>query len=306
MMAILRKNSFVLLLLAAFVLTDLAVSLWDPMVTSRRFYKNDFTKTLYHHDWTAHGPVFYGNSAVTGAYIEPDAKKSPLIEMGLSYGKLTDLKAILEQERFRVEEQLVIGIDVHTMIDSLETDPTYQWFKKPYQPYLYAYRDYFRDSGTEFVRQLYTGAVELDPTKLLAYQPRWIDKELYFGHKTEEELRKKWADYDKRFGWMGEPDYRENLAALDWLLAYAKERSLPLRVVWMPWNRGYELPRYMPGLQQAVNARLQAAGVPVLDKLQGYDPRLFHDLVHLSRQEGAPVFTKEVDAWLASLAKSSK
>ncbi|WP_426450554.1 hypothetical protein ACP26L_00740 [Paenibacillus sp. S-38] len=306
MMAFLRKNSFVLLLLAAFVLTDLAVSLWDPMVTSRRFYKNDFTKTVYHHLGLTHGPVFYGNSAVTGAYIEPEAKKSPLIEMGLSYGKLTDLKAILEQERFRVEDQLVIGIDVHTMIDSLETDPTYQWFKKPYQPYLYTYRDYFRDSGTELARQLYTGAVELDPAKLLAYQPRWIDKELYFGHKTDEELRKKWAEYDERFGWMGEPDYRENLAALDWILAYAKERSLPLRVVWMPWNRGYEVPRYMPGLQQEVNARLQAAGVPVLDKLQGYDPALFHDLVHLSRQEGAPVFTKEVDAWLASLAKSSK
>ncbi|MCZ8523570.1 MULTISPECIES: hypothetical protein [Paenibacillus] len=306
MMAYLRKNSFVLLLLAAFVLTDLAVSQWDPMVSSRRFYKNDFTKTLYHHGGLTHGPVFYGNSAVTGAYIEPEAKKSPLIEMGLAYGKLTDLKGILEQERFRVEDQLVIGIDVHTMIDSLETDPTYQWFKKPYQPYLYAYRDYFRDSGTEFVRQLYTGALELDRSKLLAYQPRWIDKELYFGRESEDELRKNWDSYNTRFGWMAEPDYRENLAALDWILAYAKERSLPVRVVWMPWNRGYALPGYMPGLQKEVNARLQAAGVPVLDKLQGYDPKLFHDLVHLSRQEGAPVFTKEVDAWLASLAKSSK
>lgn len=121
--ALLRKNSFVLLLLAAFVLSDLLISYWDPMVTSRRFYKNDFTKTLYHHGWQNHGPVFYGNSAVTGAYIEQDSR-SKLIEMGLSYGKLTDLKAILEQGRFHVEDQLVIGIDVHTMLDILETDPT--------------------------------------------------------------------------------------------------------------------------------------------------------------------------------------
>lgn len=305
MIAFIKKNSFILLLLAAFVLSDLLIGLWDPMVTSRRFYKNDFTKTLYHHQWLDNGPVFFGNSAVTGAYIEQESK-SKLIEMGLSYGKLTDLKAILEQERFRVEGQLVIGIDVHTMIDSLETDPTYQWFKPWYQPYVYTYRDYFRDSGTEFVKQLYKGAVEMNPSELFSYQPRWIDKELYFGRKTDDELRKKWADYDKRFGWMSQHDYKDNLSALSWIITYCQERSLPLRVVWMPWNRSYQLPPYMPGLQEDVNRRLASAGVPVLNLLTSYDPKYFHDLVHLSRQEGAPVFTKEVDAWLASLAKPSK
>lgn len=305
MYAFIKKNSFLLLLLAAFVLSDLLIGFWDPMVTSRRFYKNDFTKTLFHHQWLNHGPVFFGNSAVTGAYIESESK-SKLIEMGLSYGKLTDLKAILEQQRFQVEGQLVIGIDVHTMIDSLETDPTYPWFKPWYQPYVYAYRDYFRDSGTEFVKQLYKGAVELNRSELLAYQPRWIDKELYFGRKTDDELRKKWDDYDKRFGWMSQHEYKENLLALDWIIAYSKEHQLPLRVIWMPWNRGYKLPPYMPGLQQDVNRRLEAAGVPALNLLTSYDPKYFHDLVHLSRQEGAPVFTKEVDAWLASLAKPSK
>jgi hypothetical protein len=62
----------------------------------------------------------------------------------------------------------------------------------------------------------------------------------------------------------------------------------------------------MPDLQADVNRRLTAYHVPVLDLLQKYDPKYFHDLVHLSRQEGAPVFTKEVDAWLLSLGKSSK
>lgn len=305
MIAFIRKNSFVLLLLAAFVLSDALISWWDPMASSRRFYKNDFTKTLYHHDWVNHGPVFYGNSAVTGAYIESESK-SGLVEMGLSYGKLTDLKAILERQLYHVEDQLVIGIDVHTMIDSLETDPTYQWFKPWYQPYVYAYRDYFRDSGTEFVRQLYKGTVELNRSELFAYQPRWIDKQLYFGRLSDEELRTKWNDYERRFGWMSRHDYKDNLQALDWIIDYCKENRLPLRVVWMPWNPDYPLPAYMHGLQEEVNARLNAAGVPVLDALLTYDPKYFHDLVHLSRQEGAPVFTKEVDAWLASLANSSK
>ncbi|MFD0680844.1 MULTISPECIES: hypothetical protein [unclassified Paenibacillus] len=300
-----RKNSFVLLLLAAFVLSDLLITSWDPMVTSRRFYKNDFTKTLYHHQWQDNGSVFYGNSSVTGAFVEKDSK-SGLVEMGLSYGKLTDLKAILEQKLYHFEGPLVIGIDVHTMLDSLETDPTYQWFKPWYQPYVYTYRDYFRDSGTELARQLYKGAVELNRTQLLAYEPRWIDKELYFGHKTDAELKTKWNDYEQRFGWMNQRDYKDNLQALEWILQYAKDNQLPLRVVWMPWNKGYALPKYMPGLQEDVNRRLTAYQVPVLDLLQKYDPKYFHDLVHLSRQEGAPVFTKEVDAWLLSLAKSSK
>ncbi|UUZ82665.1 hypothetical protein LJK88_00880 [Paenibacillus sp. P26] len=65
-------------------------------------------------------------------------------------------------------------------------------------------------------------------------------------------------------------------------------------------------PPYMPGLQDDVNQRLQAAGVPTLDLLIHYDPKLFDDLTHLNRQDGAPVFTKEVDAWLASFAKPSK
>ncbi|MCS7459913.1 hypothetical protein N0M98_07135 [Paenibacillus doosanensis] len=322
MIAFLRKNSFVLLLIAVFVLSDVLLSLWDPMVTSRRFYKNDFTKTLYHHDWVDHGPVFFGNSAVTGAYIE-DQSQSKLVEMGLSYGKLTDLKPILERQLYHVDRELVIGIDVHTMIDSLDTDPTYQWFKPWYQPYVYTYRDYFRDSGAELGCQLYQGfliqdalklqactrfpeTVELSKTNPLAYQPRWIDKELYFGQQTDDQLKTKWAEYDQRFGWMTLKDFQGNLDALDWVLAYAKEHNLQVRVIWMPWNKAYELPRYMPALQQAVNDRLAKYNVPVLDLLQGFDKKYFHDLVHLSRQEGAPVFTKEVDAWLLSLAKSSK
>ncbi|OXM86320.1 hypothetical protein [Paenibacillus rigui] len=301
----LRRSSFVLLLLAVFICSDVAISYWNPMETSRRFYKNDFTKTLYHHGWLDHGPVFFGNSAVTGAFIENESN-SGLIEMGLSYGKLTDLKEILNRQLFHVERELVVGIDVHTMIDSLDTDPTYPWFKPWYQPYVYTYRDYFRDSGSEFVRNLYKGTLDLNRSEMLAYEPRWIDKELYPGQKPPAELKAKWDDYDKRFGWMSQHDYKDNLQALDAIIRYAEEHQLKLRVVWMPWNKAYTVPRYMPGLQEEVNQRLAAHQIPVLNLLQSYDARYFHDLVHLSRDVGAPVFTKEVDAWLQSLAKSSK
>jgi hypothetical protein len=290
----LKKNSFVLGLLLAIVVSDLLISWWNPMVSSRRFYKNDFTKTLYQHGWSQSGPVFFGNSSVTGAYIE-EKSDAHLVEMGLSYGKLTDLKEILEKNLYQVKNQLVIGIDVHTMLDSLETDPTYPWFKIWYQPYVYAYRDYFRDSGEEFVRNLSKGS--------LAYEPRWIDKELYPGRKDDDFLKTKWADYDKRFGSMTLKDFQANLDSMQWVINYASEHQLPLRVIWMPWNKGYADPPYIASLKQTVNRQLNAANVPTLDLMHTYEPQYFHDLVHLNREEGAPLFTKEVDTWLKSLKK---
>jgi len=300
-----RRNAFILLLLAAFVLADLAISYWNPLESSRRFYKNDFTKTLYHHDWARSGPVFFGNSAVTGAYME-DKSRYPLVEMGLSYGKVTDLQAILERKLYDVQGELVLGIDVHTMLDSLETDPTYQWFRRPYEPYVYKYRDYLRDSGTEAVRQLYKGVVGLDAKQLTAYEPRWIDKELYFGRKDTAWLKERWTYYDQKWGHYPLSEFEENLKALEWVADYTAREGLPFKVVWMPWNKAFEHPPYVKPLKEAANKILEARGVPVLDVMDRYDPAYFHDLVHLNREDGAPLFTKEVDEWLLSFAKSSK
>jgi hypothetical protein len=300
-----RRNYFILLLLVSFVAADLAVSWWNPMESSRRFYKNDFTKTLFHHDWARSGPVFFGNSAVTGAYME-DKSSDPLVEMGLSYGKITDLQGILERDLFQVQNELVLGIDVHTMIDSMQTDPTYPWFKQPYEPYVYRYRDYMRDSGTEVVRSLYKGAVELDGSKLLAYEPRWIDKELYFGRKDKPWLTERWDYYDKLWGHLQLEDFRDNLKALEWVSVYAEKHGLSFKVVWMPWNKGFAKPPYVEPLKAEANLILQQHQVPVLDMMDRYEPQYFHDLVHLNREDGAPLFTKEVDEWLRSFAKPSK
>jgi hypothetical protein len=71
----------------------------------------------------------------------------------------------------------------------------------------------------------------------------------------------------------------------------------------MPWNKGYEHPSYVASLKQEANKRLMAASIPTLDLMDKYDAKYFHDLVHLNREDGAPLFTKEVDEWLASLPK---
>jgi hypothetical protein len=300
-----NNNRFVLVLLALFLLTDLGISYWNPMVTSRRFYKNDFTKTLMFHQQVDSGRIFFGNSSVTGAYLE-DKSRYPLVEMGLSYGKITDLQQILKHPWYHVQDQLVLAIDVHTMIDSLETDPTYAWLKPWYQPYVYTYRDYFRDSGGEAVRNLYSGLVELKPAALFSFVPRWADKELYFGRMSNEELQKKWDDYNKRFGAMTLPDFKKNIDALKWVVAYTRAHQINLKVVWMPWDKAFPQPPYVKSLKPEVNRILQEGQIPILDLMDRYEPLYFHDLVHLNREDGAPIFTKDVDEWLLSFAKPSK
>jgi hypothetical protein len=300
------RNRFVLLLVAGFLLIDLGVARWDPMTNSRRFEKDDFTKTLFHHQWDRSGPVFFGNSAVTGAYME-DKAQVPLVEMGLSYGKITDLREILRRGLYEPEGQLVIGIDVHTMLDRMQTDPRFPWARPWYIPYLYYYRDYFQDAGGEFLRNAWAG-IRQGKLDLHTYEPRWIDKELYFGREPADQLKKDWERYEKLFNWMTLADMEHNLDALDWVIGYAKERGLPLKVVWMPLNPdpAYPHPPYWEPLRERVNGMLEANGVPVLDQANAFPPEDFHDLVHLNRETGAPKFTAEVDRWLVSFESSPK
>ncbi|PYI51213.1 hypothetical protein [Paenibacillus flagellatus] len=303
---VLKKNGFVLLLAAVFLLIDFLVAWRDPMTYSRRFEKDDFTKTLFHHQWDRSGPVFFGNSAVTGAYME-DKSRKPLVEMGMSYGKITDLRHILSRGLYEPEEQLVVGIDVHTMLDKMQTDPRFPWSRPWYSPYLYHYRDYFQDAGKEWLRNAWKAAKEgrLD---FRTFEPRWIDKELYFGREPAEQLRKDRDRYAANYDWMTLDDMADNLEALDWVIGYAAERRLPLKVVWMPLNPdpAYDPPPYWKPLRERVGATLKAAGIPTLDLADAFPPADFHDLVHLNRETGAPKFTAEVDRWLLSFASSSK
>ncbi|MEF3305426.1 hypothetical protein [Paenibacillus sp. GYB003] len=298
-----RKNGFVLMLVIVFLLIDAFVARVDPMTNSRRFEKDDFTKTLFHHDWDRSGPVFFGNSAVTGAYMERKAQR-PLVEMGMAYGKITDLREILRRGLYEPEEQLVIGIDVHTMLDKMQTDPRFPWSRPWYSPYLFHYRDYFQDAGKEWLRNAWTAA-KRGKLDFAAYEPRWIDKELYFGREPADRLLKDWQRYEADYNWMTLSDMANNLDALDWVIDDAKRRGLSLKVVWMPLNPdpAYPQPPYWKPLKERVGGTLQANSIPVLDLSDTFRPDEFHDLVHLNQETGAPKFTAEVDRWLLSFEK---
>ncbi|WP_429311178.1 hypothetical protein [Paenibacillus mucilaginosus] len=216
-----KKNHFILILFCAFVVTDVLLSSWDPMRTSPVFYKDDFTKTLLKHNGNRDGKLFFGNSAVAAAYIEERAS-FPLIEMGLSYGKMTDLQAIMQKDLFRPQELLVIGMDPHIMLDHLTTDPTYPWFKEFYEPYMYFYRDCLRqvleNSGKSMMNHLKEGNLDL------SLEEAWSDKLLYYGHLPSSELTKKWNSYEEQFGSLGEEEFSHNSTNR----AYQRDNTLRL------------------------------------------------------------------------------
>lgn len=295
-----------LLLVIAFLLVDAFVAWLDPMTNSRRFEKDDFTKSVFHHNLDRSGPVFFGNSSVTGAYME-DKAQLPLVEMGMSYGKITDLREILRRGLYEPRQELVVGIDVHTMLDRMQTDPRFPWSKPWYSPYLYYYRDYFQDAGKEWLRNAWTAAKQ-GKVDFSTYEPRWIDKELYFGREPADQLKKDWQRYEDNYNWMTLDDMSANLEALDWVIGYAKQHDLPLKIVWMPLNPdpAYPQPPYWKPLKDRVGETLQANAIPVLDLSDAFKPDEFHDLVHLNRETGAPKFTAEVDRWLRSFAKPQR
>lgn len=294
----LKANSFLILLLCAFIAADISFSGWDPMRTSPVFYKDDFNKTLFHHNQKREGPLFFGNSAVAAAFIEQQSSV-PLVEMGLSYGKLTDLKALLTKNLFKPEQMLIIGIDPHIMLDKLDTDPTYPWFKQPYEPYVYFYRDYLRkalvSSAQSLGHHLKSGRLDITLEK------EWTDKLLYYGQLPPEKLKEKWESYEQQFGAMTmEQDLTENVDALIWVLEESRKRKLPVGVVWMPVNFSelYPAQSYWAPLQKRVQGILTRYNVPSLDLRNRYSGRDFHDFVHMERVVGAPKFTADVNEWL--------
>ncbi|MBE1442306.1 hypothetical protein [Paenibacillus sp. OAS669] len=293
-----KKNSFVLLLLCAFISTDILFSAWDPMRTSLVFYKDDFNKTLLSHNQVREAPLFYGNSAVAAAFIEQESSL-PLVEMGLSYGKIADLQAILKKDLYRPEGMLIIGIDPHIMLDKLDTDPTYPWFKSYYVPYVYFYRDYMREvlvnSAKSFAGNISQGKLGADLEKV------WTDKMLYFGQLPPDKLKEKWEGYERQFGWMSvEKDFVNNLEALIWVLEESERRKLPVGIVWMPVNFSEKYPAqsYWEPLQKRIQTILEAYQVPSLDLRNQYPSQNFHDFVHIERVVGAPKFTQDIKNWL--------
>lgn len=298
MLGFIRKHSFILFLLLSFIVADRMLLLWDPMSRYDVFSKNDYQRTVYDNPETIWPTVFYGNSAVIASYDEKLSEVN-IVNLGIDYGKLTDLDAMLRQERVKITDEIILGINVFTMMDDLPTDPSYIWHKKEYEPYLYFYRDVLASSLKKSALPLVKGkSVQIDRKRL--YQ-----KALYYGTLKSEELNQKISEFGELYGSKKRADFQENLAALDRIIDYTQEKGIQLRVIWMPWNPKLKSPDYVLELKQEVRDRLKAVQVPFTDWMDQYKPEQFHDLGHLNVERGRPLFTKEMDKWVRQSSEKS-
>lgn len=285
-----KRNYFILVLLILFIVLDSFIAIWDPVNKLPVFYKNDLEKTRYVHPEKEWDSVFFGNSSVIASFIE-EKSGTQVINMGINYGKITDLDKMLSGDLIHVK-QVILGLNFFNFMDDLPTDPAYIWHKKLYEPYIFFYRDSFK----KYIMVNGNAIIKGEPVNVP--EGGLYDKELYFGRIDKDELVKKIAEYQDKYGKLTINDFKENLKSMEFVIKYCKDRNIRVRAVWMPWNQTYKPPEYVDELKLKVNNMFAQANLEIIDWSEKYAPEYFHDLGHLNRERGAPLFTKEISEWL--------
>lgn len=160
-----KKIVTIIAIVLAIAVGDLALTYNNFIVNSDYFVKNDFEITQYKHPEKVWDKVFFGNSVVISAYMEDKSSKG-YVNLGLDYGVVTDLWEMIEKKHINIGSELVIGLNYLTLYDEFETNPTYIWHKKLYEPYVYFERDRFYPMITDGFDKLLNGESPL-PYKYL-------------------------------------------------------------------------------------------------------------------------------------------
>ncbi len=284
----LKNLGFLAALVGAVILLDcLLAAFFQPyVVSSGRFYYNDFEITCRDHPEEVWDQVFFGNSVVISAFRE-DVTQSDFINLGVDYGVVRDLWEMMDKGTIRVGSQLVIGLSDLTLYDKFETNPAYLWHRGALEPYAYFRRDDVRR------------ALELWAKELLGQEmPDWSgqQKAHYSGSLSAGELDGKVAA--SKYVGLPIEDFQQNMACLQKLADRCREEGIRLRCVWMPVNpRVARQSQNRAVYDQAKNICLKN-GVEFLDLEQALPESCFYDIGHLNWEYGAYKFTEVIDPWL--------
>ncbi|MCH5211561.1 MAG: hypothetical protein J1G06_00960 [Oscillospiraceae bacterium] len=285
------KIPLIILLIAALFASDLYLTHNNFIVNSNIFIQNDFEITQHDHPEKVWDKVFFGNSVVISAYIE-DKSSSGYINCGLDYGVVTDLWEMLDKKYIRVGSELVVGLNYLTLYDDFDTNPTYIWHKKWYQPYAYFERDRFYPLVTD----AFTKALKGDFSPPMTYKKQ--EKAVYHGKVSEAALADKFEEYQEEFFNKPIEKYSENLNALEKVIDYCNKNNIRLRVVWMPWNPIFEQPKLVKEVRTETDKILNKNNIETLDLEDKFGSEYFYDTGHLNYDTGSERFTKIIDEWL--------
>ena len=222
-----KRSAFLWALLLVFILADPILVQLNPVGNSGLVHKDDYEITRQLHPEKVWDKVFFGASGVTAGYDET-ASKSGYVNLGMDYGVITDLYAMMRKGTIQIGSELVIGTDFLCFYDDLDTISSYVWNKPWYMPYVF------------FQRLRISNFVTTGVTNLLHGKP-WTtndfssqEKSLYPGTVTAEEMQEKLAVYEEEFWGLDSSAFDENMQALDALLALCQEKGIRVRALWVP------------------------------------------------------------------------
>jgi len=282
--------ALVLIVLLLFTITDIVLTAGYPFRNHDFFPKNDFEKTIAIHGTTNFERVFFGNSAVVSAFRE-ELSDSGYVEFGLNWGKATYMQYMLEGGYITVSESLVLGLNIFTLMDNLDSDQSYIWHRRSLEPYVFFFRNRLRN--------FFTGALDnvLDGDFSISRYTR-LQKFLYRGTLTDEQMEARLVILEERFWGLPLSDFYSNLTSLERIAVFCKANDIRLRVVWMPYNPFSPKPELYLQIMDKANAILYAFDIEVLDLSDAFSQENFHDTGHFNDEVGAPNFTREIDLWL--------
>lgn len=285
------QTIFLIGLLALFIFIDTSLAKEDPIGKSELFKRNDFENAKLRHSEEVYDKVFYGNSVVAGAFLEEESR-SDYINMGFVYGTVEDLSKILDKKMIKVGSELVIGMNYLTFMDTLDTNPTYLWHRKAYEPYLYFHRDRLYPLITEGIQNV------LDGEEFVSERDTRIKPYLSYGMLSDEEMDKIVKSHGEKHWSKDLSNYEKNFESLQWVIDYCKQENIKLRFIWFPWNPYVDKPLNVKLVEEEVNKILDRNNAEYIDLSDSYPREYFWDIGHLNAEKGAKIFTKEIDKWL--------
>ena len=285
------RISLFLLSVATVFAADILLTHNNFIVKSNIFVQNDFEITQHDHPEKVWDKVFFGNSVVISSFME-NKSTSGFINCGLDYGVVTDLRDMLYDKYINIGSELVIGLNYLTLYDDFDTNPTYIWHKKWYQPYAYFERDRFYPLITGMYERLLDG--ESIGPMTYTYQ----NKAVYHGRVSETALTDKFEEYQEEFFNRPIEKYSENLAALQDVIEFCQAHGIRLRAVWMPWNPMFDQPQLVREVRIRADAVFNANNIEILDLENKFGSECFYDTGHLNYDVGSERFTKLIDTWL--------
>lgn len=282
---------FIIGLLSLSIIIEVYFLQTNPVGEQNVFLKNDFEKIMAQYSEEDFDKVFYGNSVVISGFIDSQSK-SDYTNIAIDYGTIEDLDAILDKELIEVGSELVIGLNYFTLMDTLETNPTYPWHKNVYEPYLY----FNRNRVNPVIVEGFTNVLKGEEFIETRYES--LNRTVYRGVMDEKELSDR-IDVHRELYWdQGIEYYDDNLKALEKVIEFTKENDIELRCIILPWNDVVKKPDTALLAESSAVEILNAHSIEVLDLSNAMPREYFHDLGHFNYEYGAVKFTEEIDLWL--------